>query len=585
MEFTFGLDDRFSDPLRKLDARLGKFQGNLGKAQQTAAGLASRGTKPAADGVDRLGASLTRAEKQLGAVDVALGTFVANLGTAAVSGLERLAKGFLSATIEARELYKVIERKLTISFGGSKAAAEEEIAMIQRISKVSKKTQAELTDEFIKLKSTGLDRRAIENVLTIAEDASQIGDQAGRAVVEAYAAAEKSKRSLINPLGAFDATSFDKLVESGAIDRKEFLVALAKERKTTERGAQALLEQGLIRANEGSNLLTKQLKGRFDAGKNIGSGALDAASKSLPQQLKNLQENFLQLLQGTDTSPLLVALSKLNAFLSDPGKAKAFGDAMSSAFTAASRALDAVMGFFQGTTGQAVIRIYVAYFSEFGKVLGRVYEAAQFLVVPAFERFVAALDPLVGKLGGGAFPALKLLEGGLTLVVVAITAAIEAATWFITKLTGVIDIGQKVYAMGANFVDGFVSGIRDGFARAEQAIDDLGTTVLDKVASVFKIRSPSKVMMQLGGYVSEGFALGVGNGPTPQLPPVSLAGVTGGSASRAARSGMGDINITVNVGSGADAGQVHAAAQHVGDAVRAAVLNVFQDLANEMTVT
>lgn len=93
------------------------------------------------------------------------------------------------------------------------------------------------------------------------------------------------------------------------------------------------------------------------------------------------------------------------------------------------------------------------------------------------------------------------------------TAAME----FDADLSGTIeDDGEVIWEdaeiIGENIPAGIASGINRNAAAAINAVIDLGHSVTGAMRTTLAINSPSKVMAELGGYVSQGFAEGIMGG-------------------------------------------------------------------------
>ena len=64
-------------------------------------------------------------------------------------------------------------------------------------------------------------------------------------------------------------------------------------------------------------------------------------------------------------------------------------------------------------------------------------------------------------------------------------------------------------SIGKNIIDGLISGINNNVGRVVSAARAMAKRVIDAVKDEFKIKSPSKVMEELGKYVKEGFYKGL----------------------------------------------------------------------------
>jgi len=72
-----------------------------------------------------------------------------------------------------------------------------------------------------------------------------------------------------------------------------------------------------------------------------------------------------------------------------------------------------------------------------------------------------------------------------------------------------VDLPDSFSEFGTALIDGLVGGITGAFGKAKEAIVGLGESVTGWFGSLLGINSPSRVFMQLGGFVSEGAALGI----------------------------------------------------------------------------
>jgi hypothetical protein len=95
---------------------------------------------------------------------------------------------------------------------------------------------------------------------------------------------------------------------------------------------------------------------------------------------------------------------------------------------------------------------------------------------------------------------LETMIGGLSAVITNAAYDLPGALW---------DVGYDVVA-------GMANGIRAAFDMVRGAVADLVDLIPGPVRSLLGVFSPSRVMMEIGGYVAEGMALGIQRG-TPQV--------------------------------------------------------------------
>jgi phage-related minor tail protein len=94
-----------------------------------------------------------------------------------------------------------------------------------------------------------------------------------------------------------------------------------------------------------------------------------------------------------------------------------------------------------------------------------------------------------------------------------------AGAWeaFKTTISGAIDGAGKIFDafvngaknIGTNFIDGLITGFKAMVPALGDVVKSIGDGALKTFTDFFKIKSPSKVMMEVGGFVGEGLALGI----------------------------------------------------------------------------
>lgn len=219
------------------------------------------------------------------------------------------------------------------------------------------------------------------------------------------------------------------------------------------------------------------------------------------------------------------------------------------------------VGLSIGGIGTAVRAVGSA-FTFGGQWLGA-FAARMALYGPAVLRFGAVFLRLLGPIGLLMTAGTMLYSrwddvvGGAKLLWADLSEAVS------NGLQSVLGLTTRFYEAGANIVQGLVNGITGRLS----AVRDTISTMADDSIGWFKdklgIHSPSRVFMQLGGFVSEGAALGIEGGtgrakaaalslaaatmvPLPSLAaaPVPSMGGMGGAG---AASGAGAPKIEINV--------------------------------------
>lgn len=76
-------------------------------------------------------------------------------------------------------------------------------------------------------------------------------------------------------------------------------------------------------------------------------------------------------------------------------------------------------------------------------------------------------------------------------------------------IDGIWTTQSSWWSAGDNVVAGFVGGINRNIWQINQAAGNMSQAAINKLRELLRIKSPSRVMSEIGGYVSEGFANGI----------------------------------------------------------------------------
>src|SRR5690606_26769259 len=111
------------------------------------------------------------------------------------------------------------------------------------------------------------------------------------------------------------------------------------------------------------------------------------------------------------------------------------------------------------------------------------------------------------------------------------------------SLKGVITNPLKainLFSIGVNIIQGLVRGIKSMYGAVKDAISNVANTVQKGIKKALRIKSPSRVMIEIGEFTGEGLAKGidamVGDiekasvdmaiAATPDIPPVEMSYTT-----------------------------------------------------------
>jgi hypothetical protein len=357
------------------------------------------------------------------------------------------------------------------------------------------------------------------------------------------------------------------------------------------RQVEQLRSRGRIRSGEAEVAIVEALRAQFGGG---AAGSLTTGQAgTLTGLLSNLRSSFSDLMQGMKLSSL-PGMRAFRTFLEGLVNALSAGSATGRRLQAVIRGIvnSVGTGLFSGIDVTAV-------FTRVLDVVDTVWR-----VVSAFGRgfgstFMAVLRPMLSTLGrlfgfsAQGASSTKIYErlgqaigAAAGVIVVGLGVAIATIANFYTATAGavsdVIGIWQRfgqwymalatwLQGIGNAIVDGIINGIRSGATRLLTAVQEVfGTGLVDAVRGALQIRSPSRVMAELGAYTAEGFQRGL-EAETPRVQMSMGSLVAAPAAARGGGARGGPVSITVHVDA-SGAGSPDA----VGAAIEARLLELFE---------
>lgn len=106
--------------------------------------------------------------------------------------------------------------------------------------------------------------------------------------------------------------------------------------------------------------------------------------------------------------------------------------------------------------------------------------------------------------------ASRAFSGLVTVVKAAFGRVVSDAKSLAGKVvSGLGNLGSLLYSAGRDMIQGLINGIKSMVGSVVSAAGDLASSAVSAVTSKLKIRSPSRVMIELGRYVAQGFAQGI----------------------------------------------------------------------------
>lgn len=118
--------------------------------------------------------------------------------------------------------------------------------------------------------------------------------------------------------------------------------------------------------------------------------------------------------------------------------------------------------------------------------------------------FFRTLPGTLKTLGSNAFNSMR--DGISNTLESVKSAAIQIGESIKSAFT---DLPSKLLDIGKNIIQGLIDGIKAKITAVKDAITSVTDAITGKIRNILDIHSPSRVMMELGGYTGEGFALGI----------------------------------------------------------------------------
>jgi phage-related protein len=104
---------------------------------------------------------------------------------------------------------------------------------------------------------------------------------------------------------------------------------------------------------------------------------------------------------------------------------------------------------------------------------------------------------------------VQLLGGLLSAIPQIISKLASAVPSIVTSIASALRNGvSQIANVGRYLLEGLWSGISDKATWIYNQITSLGSGIINRVKSIFKVASPSKVFYEIGGYLGEGLGLG-----------------------------------------------------------------------------
>ncbi len=123
------------------------------------------------------------------------------------------------------------------------------------------------------------------------------------------------------------------------------------------------------------------------------------------------------------------------------------------------------------------------------------------------KRMLSALASVPGRMASKAGEIVGGLLRGLLRAVVKLDSWLGG--WGARIVSKLGNLGRLLWSAGEDLVRGFAGGIKNMATSAAEAAGNMASSAKDAVLHKLHIKSPSRVMMQVGRWFSEGFAIGI----------------------------------------------------------------------------
>lgn len=467
-----------------------------------------------------------------GTLQVALGNLMADLTTMAVSGLKQIAQAGVQYNAQI-EKYQTALTTLT-------GSAEEANQIIEQIKKDAASTPFDvsgLVQANQLLISAGVSSdSAREDILAL-----------GNAISATGGGNEELSRMAVN------LQQIKNVGKASSLDIKQFAYAGID--------VYGLLADSMgITREEASNLdvtyedLTKALRDAAGEGGKY-AGAMEAQSKTFNGQVSNLKDNLDQFI-GDAMTPLFDLLKDdilpiVNEIIQGGGnldelipalteKIVAFiGETLNKMIEALPQILEigiqVIIALINGITQQlptlipTIVNVVVLLVETLIDNLPMIIDAGIDLILALVEGIIDATPQLIEKIPeiitklvlALTDPAMlaKLITAGIQLILALLGGFIDAIPRLLIEaknlpkkianniLTKIKETDWK--SLGSNMLDGILNGLTKFGSKIKEAAKKIFNEVKNRVKSFFGISSPAKAMMPLGGYITQGVAVGI----------------------------------------------------------------------------
>ena len=384
-----------------------------------------------------------------------------------------------------------LARAIAVKFGQD---IEETTVNLQKLlaSQFDPKLATDILKMGADLRAIGADAEATHSAVVAITQIKGAGRLMGQELLQlanAGISIELVRTEIGKLLGGKSVQEVIKLQESGQIDADTAIRGIlnAVQKKT---GSSTLGEAGARFADTTIEGLLGRVRARGQ------DAALEITRRLEAPITKFLGGRAQRFFDWLDSPKGAAALEQIGRAVEKVvGIIEAFADAAGDTFLSTMRAVEDTFGPVLkalGTDGNVAVQVA----KTFGKVLG----------------FVAAGLVVAGGLLAGVTAAVMTLTGAI------VEGAIGAWDWMIAKIGDFVlwleevDFGELAMDVGKSIMLGIAKGIGRFMGIPGEAVERVGSALVDKLKGLLGIHSPSKVFAELGSDTILGYTIGIESG-------------------------------------------------------------------------
>ena len=155
----------------------------------------------------------------------------------------------------------------------------------------------------------------------------------------------------------------------------------------------------------------------------------------------------------------------------------------------------------------ALLTAAVALFTAIVNALPRIVPALVGAAARLIGTVVGMLPTLIPQILGAALSLFMAIVRAVPQIVGALVGAVGSLIGAALRAVG--SFGPAMLSAGKNLIQGFINGIRNMAGAIANAVRSVVSGAVNGIKGFLGIHSPSRLLMELGGYTGEGFTIGL----------------------------------------------------------------------------